>query len=167
MFVFSFNGDSDSALLRNSPGIASSLRSLQAQPAGGILGNPLTMFAAQASLDVQTLSKSCGETGIRTPETLLKFTRFPGVPLKPLEHLSSCALGRKSQYRLQRYCFFRKYARVCANFYDFFAILCQKGIVHCDLWPQLCLLRNNYRPARAVPPHGSSNDFHCVLLYEE
>ena len=30
----------------------------------------------------------CGETGIRTPETLLKFTRFPGVPLKPLEHLS-------------------------------------------------------------------------------
>ncbi len=30
----------------------------------------------------------CGEAGIRTPETLLKFTRFPGVPLKPLEHLS-------------------------------------------------------------------------------
>ena len=31
---------------------------------------------------------SCGETGIRTPETLLTFTRFPGVPLQPLEHLS-------------------------------------------------------------------------------
>ena len=30
----------------------------------------------------------CGETGIRTPETLLEFTRFPGVPLQPLEHLS-------------------------------------------------------------------------------
>ena len=30
----------------------------------------------------------CGETGIRTPETLLRFTRFPGVPLQPLEHLS-------------------------------------------------------------------------------
>ena len=29
-----------------------------------------------------------GETGIRTPETLLTFTRFPGVPLQPLEHLS-------------------------------------------------------------------------------
>ncbi len=43
---------------------------------------------AQASLDRQTLSRSCGETGIRTPETLLEFTRFPGVPLQPLEHLS-------------------------------------------------------------------------------
>ena len=29
-----------------------------------------------------------GERGIRTPETLLTFTRFPGVPLQPLEHLS-------------------------------------------------------------------------------
>ena len=29
-----------------------------------------------------------GETGIRTPDTLLTYTRFPGVPLQPLEHLS-------------------------------------------------------------------------------
>ena len=29
-----------------------------------------------------------GESGIRTRETLLAFTRFPGVPLQPLEHLS-------------------------------------------------------------------------------
>ena len=29
-----------------------------------------------------------GETGIRTPDTLLGYTRFPGVPLQPLEHLS-------------------------------------------------------------------------------
>ena len=31
----------------------------------------------------------CGERGIRTPVPLLATTRFPGVPLKPLEHLSS------------------------------------------------------------------------------
>ena len=31
---------------------------------------------------------SSGETGIRTPDTLLGYTRFPGVPLQPLEHLS-------------------------------------------------------------------------------
>ena len=31
---------------------------------------------------------SSGETGIRTPDTLLTYTRFPGVPLQPLEHLS-------------------------------------------------------------------------------
>ncbi len=31
----------------------------------------------------------CGETEIRTRDTLLAYTRFPGVPLKPLEHLSN------------------------------------------------------------------------------
>ena len=30
----------------------------------------------------------CGKRGIRTPDTLLTYTRFPGVPLQPLEHLS-------------------------------------------------------------------------------
>ena len=30
----------------------------------------------------------CGEGGIRTRGTLLAHTRFPGVPLQPLEHLS-------------------------------------------------------------------------------
>ena len=35
------------------------------------------------------LKPLCGERGIRTPETLLTFTRFPGVPLQPLEHLSN------------------------------------------------------------------------------
>ena len=29
-----------------------------------------------------------GESGIRTRDTLLAYTRFPGVPLQPLEHLS-------------------------------------------------------------------------------
>ena len=32
---------------------------------------------------------TCGETEIRTRDTLLEYTRFPGVPLKPLEHLSN------------------------------------------------------------------------------
>ena len=31
---------------------------------------------------------ACGESGIRTRDTLLAYTRFPGVPLQPLEHLS-------------------------------------------------------------------------------
>ena len=34
------------------------------------------------------LTLDCGVRGIRTPETLLTFTRFPGVPLQPLEHHS-------------------------------------------------------------------------------
>ena len=41
----------------------------------------------QASLSGFSLP-SCGEKGIRTLDTLLEYTRFPGVPLKPLEHLS-------------------------------------------------------------------------------
>ena len=32
----------------------------------------------------------CGVRGIRTPDTLLAYTRFPGVPLQPLEHHSKC-----------------------------------------------------------------------------
>ena len=37
---------------------------------------------------------TCGERGIRTPEALLTLTRFPGVPLQPLEHLSITVLFR-------------------------------------------------------------------------
>ena len=90
---------------------------------------------AQASLDKQTLSMSCGETGIRTPETLLEFTRFPGVPLQPLEHLS-IAVGNEClrsprmgifSNRLQNYCFFTTYARICAFFCKKYFILAQKG----------------------------------------
>ena len=32
----------------------------------------------------------CGATEIRTRDTLLGYTRFPGVPLQPLEHRSLC-----------------------------------------------------------------------------
>ena len=40
--------------------------------------------------------KQGGKTGIRTPDTLLAYTRFPGVPLQPLEHLSLKALSTHS-----------------------------------------------------------------------
>lgn len=49
---------------------------------------PFPLFAHSSELGLANLVKVCGETGIRTPETLLEFTRFPGVPLQPLEHLS-------------------------------------------------------------------------------
>ena len=40
----------------------------------------------------------CGERGIRTPGTLLRYTRFPGVPVKPLLHLSKIyAQGLKNR----------------------------------------------------------------------
>ena len=38
---------------------------------------------------------SCGKRGIRTPETLLGFTRFPGGPVQPLLHLSVAAANIK------------------------------------------------------------------------
>ncbi len=40
----------------------------------------------------------CGERGIRTPGTLLKYTRFPGVPIKPLLHLSKNGAIYKNFY---------------------------------------------------------------------
>ncbi len=44
-----------------------------------------------------------GETGIRTPETLLTFTRFPGVPLQPLEHLSFFNSKKRAANHAQRF----------------------------------------------------------------
>lgn len=44
-----------------------------------------------------------GEGGIRTPETFKGFTRFPGVRLKPLGHLSKRGLnsiGKKNPCHL-------------------------------------------------------------------
>ena len=41
------------------------------------------------------LAVFCGETGIRTLEPLWTVTRFPDVPLQPLEHLSK----RDCKYR--------------------------------------------------------------------
>ena len=54
-----------------------------------------------------------GEKGIRTPGTLLEYTRFPSVPLKPLEHLSNNLIGR------QRY----KKILTCNILYDIFLFL--------------------------------------------
>ena len=39
--------------------------------------------------------ESCGENRIRTCEPVLPVTRFPGVPLQPLEHLSFCNADAK------------------------------------------------------------------------
>ena len=44
---------------------------------------------------------ACGERGIRTPETVSPFTRFPGVPLQPLEHLSLPYKRCKSRPKLR------------------------------------------------------------------
>ena len=40
-----------------------------------------------------------GESEIRTRDTLLGYTRFPGVPLQPLEHLSNTYPGPFGQNR--------------------------------------------------------------------
>ena len=50
--------------------------------------NPVSVFADGI--------RPCGEDRIRTYETLWGFTRFPGVPLQPLEHLSRVRLKRLS-----------------------------------------------------------------------
>ncbi len=39
-------------------------------------------------LRINSMETDGGERGIRTPGTLLRYTRFPGVPVKPLLHLS-------------------------------------------------------------------------------
>ena len=39
--------------------------------------------------DFPVIPPFCGESEIRTREPLWEVTRFPGVPLQPLEHLSN------------------------------------------------------------------------------
>ena len=65
----------------------------------------------------------CGETGIRTPETLLEFTRFPGVPLQPLEHLSF-AYFSKAGTKLLLFYDIRKHLCI---FFDFFCYFSPKS----------------------------------------
>ena len=47
--------------------------------------------------------ESCGENRIRTCEPVLPVTRFPGVPLQPLEHLSFfCATKVQIKFESQK-----------------------------------------------------------------
>ena len=67
-------------------------------------GHPVQILLLSISLEQAQIrlfvKVFCGERGIRTPETLLEFTRFPGVPLQPLEHLSFVATGLQEETRL-------------------------------------------------------------------
>ena len=66
-------------------------------------GHPVQILLLSISLEQAQIRLFvivfCGERGIRTPETLLEFTRFPGVPLQPLEHLSFVATGLQEETR--------------------------------------------------------------------
>ena len=66
-------------------------------------GHPVQILLLSISLEQAQIrlfvKVFCGERGIRTPETLLEFTRFPGVPLQPLEHLSFVAIGLQEETR--------------------------------------------------------------------
>ena len=58
---------------------------------------PSTVFKTAAivpSLQYVFALSRCGGRGIRTPDTLLTYTRFPGVPLQPLEHHSKFRLTK-------------------------------------------------------------------------
>lgn len=48
----------------------------------------------------------CGESGIRTRGTLLRYTHFPGVRLQPLGHLSKLFLEGAYKNGCQKYIFF-------------------------------------------------------------
>ena len=65
-----------------------------------------------------------GENGIRTRDTLLAYTRFPGVPLQPLEHLSFvCPSSKRGPLsnRLQITNKFANRKRFQSQMYSFFS----------------------------------------------
>ena len=58
-----------------------------------------------------------GKTGIRTPEPVSPVTRFPGVPLQPLEHLSFLRCDCKiNLYRAKHRIFFAVFAKTRSFF---------------------------------------------------
>ena len=73
--------------------LANNLKLMALRPLGFLRISPfrsklLTALHEKSPALCAELQIVCGERGIRTPDTLLEYTRFPGVPLKPLEHLS-------------------------------------------------------------------------------
>ena len=60
----------------------------------------LSSFSSRSSLKGLRLF-FCGVTEIRTRDTLLGYTRFPGVPLQPLEHHSILTLREHASVGLQ------------------------------------------------------------------
>ena len=59
----------------------------------------------------------CGVTEIRTRDTLLTYTRFPGVPLQPLEHHSIRQMRGKGNT------FWRNIANI-PSFFGVFSYFC-------------------------------------------
>ncbi len=85
--------------------------SLRHDTEGGVLQQIAARFTknktqnAQASLDILGLFFCCREEGIRTLDTLLAYTHFPGVRLRPLGHLSknspfTVKKGRKNNKKI-------------------------------------------------------------------
>ena len=62
-----------------------------------------------------------GVTEIRTRDTLLAYTRFPGVPLQPLEHHSKCAAFAFATAKLR---IFFVFAKLSPSFFKFFYLRC-------------------------------------------
>ncbi len=118
VFVFSFFAGDISSGIRTPPcfAIPPNTHSLPRASCASLL----TMFARSSELGRSNLVKIlCGETGIRTPETLLAFTRFPGVPLQPLEHLSIRQKGVCHIFGYKVTAFLR-YTQEFVHFFAFF-----------------------------------------------
>ena len=124
---------------------------------------PFPLFAHSSELGLANLVKVCGETGIRTPETLLEFTRFPGVPLQPLEHLfqaclfnhSSISPSRKSatyQNRLQNYYKKSIYARNNVFFFTFALFFYKKNAIDSCVYQKKAVSLHRFSCALAGTP---------------
>ena len=116
----------------------------------------------------------CGETGIRTPETLLTLTRFPGVPLQLREHLSCPRPTMRRHrmcgaFRLQKYLFFVRTAFFLPKNFSLrcpFSRFCHVTAIsrgqtpalrsrRSDAPPHLGKVRKPGLPCATLPPHRS------------
>ena len=92
--------------------LANNLKLLALRPLGFLRTSPyrsklLTALHEKSPVLRTELQIVCGKTGIRTLEPLWAVTRFPDVPLQPLEHLS------------KRICKLSIFRKISKNYFSF------------------------------------------------
>ena len=114
-------------------------------------------FQLDDFFQLSTFNSPGGETGIRTPETLLAFTRFPGVPLQPLEHLSFALFTA----------LFVKIGCKVTTFFLNMQIFCKKKIKKCRFCEKPALFSKLYTVHRTLSDFCTLCIIHLTITDDE
>ncbi len=84
-------------------------------------------WAQKRKKQLNAAYSSGGESGIRTRDTLFTYTRFPGVLLQPLGHLT--AFGRLLLLSAVNGAHYKDFCSLCKHFFQLFAASVSKRLI--------------------------------------